>query len=74
MSPGDVVVLLAIDTDATVNFVGASPFQSGTNPIHIPKGTAHPEVVGPGTGTFDYSLSCSACTGGTVVSPKMIVP
>jgi hypothetical protein len=75
MNQGDVVVLIAVNTDATINFLGTSPFESGTDPIHVPKGTAHPEVVASNSGTFEYTLSCKnpRCSSG-VTNPEMIVP
>lgn len=73
MSPGDVVCMVAVNTDVTVNFTGASPFESGADPIDIPEGSFRCEVVGSATGTFPYALSCSKCPSG-LVPPEMIVP
>ena len=73
MSPGDVVTMVAVNTDVTINFTGASPFESGADPINISQGGFQTEVVGTATGTFGYALSCSKCPTG-LVPPEMIVP
>lgn len=73
ISPGDVVVMVAVNTDVTINFTGASPFESGADPISIAEGSFQAEVVGTATGTFSYALSCSKCPSG-LVPPEMIVP
>ena len=56
MSPGDVMVLIAVDVDARVTFIGGSPFKSKATQIRVAKGTAHPEVVGNKEGVFEYRL------------------
>jgi hypothetical protein len=73
MSPGDVVNMLAINTDVKIDFNGASPFQSGADPIVISEGSVRTEVVGSSNGTFPYTLSCSKCQTGNI-PPEMIVP
>ena len=75
MSPGDVVVIFARGSDVEVNFVGKSPFKSGKDPIKVASGTAHPEVVGSKTGTFEYRPKCTnpSCPTGAG-NPVMIVP
>lgn len=75
MSPGDVMVLIAVDVDARVTFIGGSPFKSKATQIRVAKGTAHPEVVANKEGVFEYRLSCSnpSCPS-SVANPEMIVP
>ena len=75
MSPGDVMVLFAVDVDARVTFIGGSPFKSKATRIQVQKGTAHPEVVGDKKGKFEYRLSCTnpSCPS-SVANPEMIVP
>jgi hypothetical protein len=73
MSPGDVVTMVAVNTDVTINFTGASPFESGADPINIPEGGFQTEIVSAATGNFAYALSCSKCPSG-LVPPEMIVP
>lgn len=72
MSPGDVVVMVAVNTDVTINFTAGSPFESGADPIHISAGSSQSEVAGSTPGTFPYALSCSTCLSG-LVPPEMIV-
>lgn len=73
MSPGDVVVLIAVDTDVTIDFKTASPFESGADPITITEGAFRAEVVGTKAGSFAYTLTCSTCAS-SHGDPEMIVP
>ena len=69
---GSIVVLAAIDTGVTLKFA-TSPFKSGKKKITLRANKAVVEKVGSTTGTFPYSLSCTACTS-PAGPPEMIVP
>ena len=73
MSPGDVVNMLAMNTNARITFIRASPFRSGASTIIIRAGGIRTEIVGATTGTFRYNLSCPSCPTGNI-PPEMIVP
>lgn len=73
MKPGDVVVLMAINTDVKIDFLGNSPFVSGTDPIRLAEGEARTEIVKSTAGHFEYTLTCSECPTSTT-PPEMIVP
>jgi len=75
MGIGATINLIATNTDATIHFVGASPFVSGTNPITVLKGTPQSETVGYATGHFQYTLVCANPTcRSSATNPEMIVP
>jgi hypothetical protein len=76
MSPGDTVVLQAVNTAVTITFTtNGSPFQSSTNPIHLSAGQSRNEVVkASAAGHFPYTLSCSQCSRQSMAPPEMIVP
>ena len=73
MRAGDVVNMLAINTNVRITFIGASPFQSGASSIIIRAGGIRTEIVGAATGSFPYNLSCPTCPTGNI-PPEMIVP
>jgi hypothetical protein len=74
MNPGDVTVMLAMNTNVAIEFTAGSPFESGIDRIDIPKGYFHAELVGSAKGSYKYSLSCpgSACVT-LRIPPEMIV-
>jgi hypothetical protein len=74
MKPGDVIVMLAMNTDVALEFTTGSPFESGIDRIEIPKGYFHAALVGSVKGSYKYLLSCpgSACVT-RLVPPEMIV-
>jgi hypothetical protein len=73
MKVGDVAVLLAIGTDATLRFTSGSPFASGATTVSLSDGMPDTEVIGH-LGTFPYKLSCRSCAGSPAGDPEMIVP
>jgi hypothetical protein len=73
------VILQAVNTDVTIEFLNGSPFQSGTDPIVISAGGSRIEIVARvAPGFFPYRLTCQACppapTPTPVIPPEMIVP
>ena len=74
MSPGDIAVLIARGTDATIDFAKGSPFVSRTDPINLSDGVPHSEVVDSRRGTYRYRISCSECASTLHIPPEMIVP
>jgi|KBSMisStaDraftv2_1062788.scaffolds.fasta_scaffold94253_2 hypothetical protein len=58
-----VVTLIADGTDVTLRFA-RSPFVSGDKVIQIPADTFVKEKLAGTSGTFKYSVSCSACSSG----------
>ena len=61
LSPGDQVVMDAMNADVRVTFLHGSPFVSNAVTFTILQGTAHPiETIKPTPAkTFDYRLTCS---------------
>ena len=61
MSPGDQVVMDAINADVRVHFKNGSPFVSGAVTFNILQGTAHPpETIKPTPPKkFTYGLTCT---------------
>ena len=78
--PGSTVVLLAVNTDVTIDFLAnGSPFRSGTDPIVISAGASRTEIVArEASGFFPYNLTCPTCpqvpTPTPIIPPEMIVP
>jgi hypothetical protein len=58
LKKGQTVNLAAINVDVTIDFIGSSPFRSGTDPISINKGSSNSQVVANTSGQFDYTLTC----------------
>lgn len=57
------VTLIADGTNVTLRFT-RSPFVSGDKVIEIPADTFVKEKLAAKSGTFKYSVSCSACSSG----------
>ena len=82
MEPGDVVVLIAVDTRVNIKFRHGSPFESGETSFTIAAGSFRVEVVKNVIGIppvrFPYNDDCcAACRVGCPHPegpPEMIVP
>ena len=72
MKRGDLVVMVATNTDVTVDFLKASPFRSGNTHFSIPRMTALVEVVSGRSRDYPYTLTCSGCPSG-IDDPSMII-
>jgi len=70
---GNYAALEAVNTDADIKFIGASPFTKSH--FVIPMGTTQKAKVVKTAGVFPYVLSCSECGGLRPAGPpQMIVP
>ena len=68
------VTLEAKGTNATINFVSRTPFESGHKHIVVQAGHPKSEVVkATASGDYEYRLSCDSCSS-KFGNPKMIVP
>jgi hypothetical protein len=75
LKAGDIVLLIADDTDVTIDFIAGSPFVSGSTHISIAANTVDTEIVAPASSanqSFKYTLTCSECSSPTT-NPEMIV-
>ena len=72
MSPGDVVKMMAINTDVKIKFIGKTPFRSRAKSIIIKAGGIRTEIVKATTGS-KYTLSCPGCPTGNLPA-EMIIP
>ena len=73
MGPGDVVKMMAINTNVKIKFTGKSPFRSGAKVIIIKAGGIRTEIVRATKARAKYQLSCASCPAPNIPA-EMIVP